>query len=247
VVADDREQFGRQRRLRLAELPADHPVWQRARSFFDATLPLSYSYNFDWLGLPIIEYPQDLVAMQELCWRVKPDLIVETGVARGGSIIFYASMLELLRNHGRVLGVDIEIRPHNRTAIESHPLADRVTLIEGSSTDELVIEEVRRHAAEAQRILVVLDSNHTREHVRRELELYAPLVTRGSYIVVFDTVIEYMSHEDIGDRPWGPGNSPLTAVDDWLRTTSRFVVDREIDAKLLISAAPGGYLRCVED
>jgi cephalosporin hydroxylase len=244
---DDREEFIRERQRRLEGLGADDPVWGTAREFFDATIPLQYSYNFDWLGVPIIQYPQDIVAMQELIWRVKPDLIVETGVARGGSLILYASLLKLLGNGGKVVGVDIDIRPHNRDSIESHPLGESIVLIEGSSVGDDVVDQVRRHAEAAATTMVVLDSHHTKDHVAGELELYSPLVRRGSYLVVFDTVVEYMTDEAVAERPWGKGNSPLNAVEEFLETTDRFAIDRSIDAKLLISVAPSGYLECVKD
>ena len=244
---DDREEFLRERRERLAALGPDDPAWADASRFFNATLPLKYSYNFDWLGVPIIQYPQDLVATQEVIWRIKPDLIVETGVARGGSLVFYASLLKLLNKGGRVVCVDIDIRPHNRETIENHPLAEGITLIQGSSVDPAVVEQVAAHVRSARRTMVVLDSNHTREHVARELELYSPFVGRGSYLIVFDTVIEHMPPETVSHRDWGRGNSPLNAVEDFLKVNDRFVIDRSIDAKLLISVAPNGYLECVRD
>jgi cephalosporin hydroxylase len=185
--------------------------------------------------------------MQEIIWRTKPDLIVETGIAHGGSIIFYASMLELLGGRGSVIGVDIEIRPHNRAEIEAHPMARRITMVEGSSTDEDTVRRVRELANGYERVLVVLDSNHTHEHVLRELELYSPLVRRGSYLVVFDTVIELAPAELFPGRPWAPGNNPMTAVREFLARDDRFVVDHDLDNKLLISVAPGGYLRCIRD
>jgi cephalosporin hydroxylase len=205
-----------------------------------------YSYNFTWLGRPIIQYPQDILAMQELIWRVQPDLIVETGVAHGGSVVFYASMLELIGGPGEVLGIDIEIRPHNRIAIESHSMAKRIRLIEGSSVSDTVISEVRARAA-GRRTMVVLDSMHTHTHVARELELYSPLVKAGSYLVVCDTIIEDLPTDSYPDRPWGKGNNPKTAVREFLGCNDRFVIDREIEAKLQITVAPDGYLRCVRD
>ena len=246
-MTDDTQQFLTERRQRLANTSDGDPAEGAAREFFDQTTAADYSYNFDWLGLPIIQYPQDLVAMQEIIWRVKPDLIVETGVARGGSLIFYASMLSLLGNGGRVVGVDIEIRAHNRAAIAGHPLAGAITLVEGSSTADEVIKSIGQFTRSATSTMVVLDSNHTREHVARELDLYSPFVTKGSYLVVFDTVIEFMKPEAVVHRPWGKGNSPFNAVRDFLATTDRFVIDRTIDKKLLISVAPNGYLECVKD
>ncbi len=206
-----------------------------------------YSYNFSWLGRPIIQLPQDIVAMQEIIWKVRPQLIIEAGIAHGGSLILYASILELIGEGGMVLGVDIEIRPHNRAAIESHPLSKRIQMIEGSSLSESVVAQVRQVARGKSPVMVVLDSNHTHDHVLQELRLYSPLVTVGSYLVVFDTLIEDMPADLFADRPWGKGNNPKTAVWEFLKTTDRFVVDREIEDKLLITVAPDGYLKCVKE
>jgi cephalosporin hydroxylase len=218
-----------------------------AATFMRESIRARYAYAFTWLGRPIIQYPQDIVAMQELIWRVKPDLIVETGVAHGGSTVFYASMLQLLGGDRRVVSVDIEIRPHNREAIESHPMFPRITLLEGSSLDPLVADRIRRHAEGRTSVLVCLDSNHTHDHVLQELRLYSPLVTRGSYLVVFDTIIEDVPVGLFPDRPWTPGNSPKTAVREFLRTTDRFEIDRDLNQKLLITGCPDGYLRCIRD
>jgi cephalosporin hydroxylase len=184
--------------------------------------------------------------MQELIWESKPDLIIETGIARGGSLVFYASMLQLLGGQGRVIGVDIDIRPHNRVAIEGHPMAGRIEMVEGSSVAPDVVEQVTRAAAGRENVLVVLDSHHTHDHVLRELEAYSPLVKPGGYLVVFDTVIEDMPAGSFPDRPWDKGNNPGTAVRAFLTRNDRFEVDRSIDDKLLVSVAPGGYLRCVK-
>lgn len=211
------------------------------------TARYKYSYGFTWLGRPIIQLPQDIIAMQEIIWRVKPQIIIETGIAHGGSLIFYASMLELIGNDGQVLGIDIEIREHNRVEIEKHPMFKRITMIEGSSIDEEVVKQVYEFARAKKPVLVVLDSNHTHAHVLRELELYSPLVTKGSYLVVFDTIIEDMPDELWPDRPWGKGNNPKTAVCEFLKTNDRFIVDKEIEHKLLITAAPDGYLKCIKD
>jgi cephalosporin hydroxylase len=206
-----------------------------------------YSYNFSWLGIPIIQLPQDIVAMQEIIWQVKPQLIIETGIAHGGSLIFYASMMELLGEDGMVLGIDIDIRAHNRVEIEKHPMIKRIKMIEGSSIDKDIISQVHQFAKGKAPILVVLDSMHTHSHVMEELKAYSPLVTRDSYLVVFDTVIEDMSDDLFPDRPWEKGDNPKTAVWEFLKGNDRFEIDKDIDGKLLITVAPDGYLKCVKD
>lgn len=185
--------------------------------------------------------------MQEIIWRVKPDLIIETGIAHGGSLVFYASMLELLGNDGQVVGIDIDIRPHNRVEIEHHPMFKRIVLLQGSSVDDEVAEQVRSLAQGKRSVLVCLDSNHTHAHVLRELELYSSLVTKDSYLVVFDTIIEDMPVGSFTDRPWDKGNNPKTAVWEFLKTNDRFEPDQEIPNKLLITVAPDGYLKCVRE
>jgi cephalosporin hydroxylase len=217
-----------------------------------------YSYCFSWLGRPVIQYPQDIVAMQELIWSVRPDLIIETGIAHGGSLILSASMLAMLdmcdaieakrsmdprTSQRRVLGVDIDIRAHNRAAIEAHPMASRIQMIQGSSIASDVIAKVKSIAASYRRVLVCLDSNHTHDHVLAELEAYAPLTSPGSYCVVFDTLIEDMPADMYPDRPWGPSNNPKTAVWQYLKSHPEFQIDRTIHDKLLITVARDGWLR----
>lgn len=204
-----------------------------------------YSYNFDWLGLPIIQYPQDIMAMQEIIWRVKPDLIIETGTARGGSAIFYASTLKLLGG-GKVVSVDIDIRGHNRSAIRKHFLSPFIILIEGSSIAASTLQKVENIANKAKKVLVTLDSLHTHEHVLAELELYSKFVTRGSYMVVFDTVIGNLPQKHSFDKPWGKGNNPKTAVDEFLKNRPDFIMDKSIENKLLLTVAPGGYLKRIK-
>lgn len=206
-----------------------------------------YSYNFSWMGRPIIQFPQDIVSMQEIIWQVKPQLIIETGIAHGGSLIFYASMLELIGNDGLVLGIDIDIRQHNRLEIEKHPMYKRIKMIEGSSTHQDVIAKVYEIAEGKAPILVALDSMHTHDHVLHELQAYSPLVTKDSYLVVFDTVIEDMPIDFFQDRPWGRGNNPKTAVWEFLKGNDRFEIDKDIEGKLLITVAPNGYLKCIKD
>lgn len=221
-----------------------------ADSFVLPSIKAKYSYNFFWMGRPIIQYPTDIVRIQQLIWDVKPDLIVETGIAHGGSLVLSASVLELLALGGgvrdaHVVGIDIDIRPHNRSAILTHPMSRRITMIEGSSTDPAVVTQIAEFASRAKRTMVFLDSNHTHDHVLRELQLYAPFVAKGSYCVVFDTVVENLPAGTVNDRPWDKGNNPMTAVDEFLRDNSDFVIDHGIDSQLLISAAPRGYLRRV--
>lgn len=240
--------FEIEKKKRILENAQDTCLVEASRHFMKASTLPKYSYNFNWLGRPIIQYPQDIVAMQELIWSVKPDLIVETGIARGGSLIFSASMLELNALCGgpadaEVVGIDIDIRAHNRAAIETHPLFKRISMLEGSSVDPELIRAVEAKAVGRNAVLVCLDSSHTYEHVLAELEAYGPLVSVDSYCVVFDTIVEYLAPHMVADRPWGPGNSPLTAVTAYLKTHPEFVVDEEIDNKLLISVAPGGYLK----
>ena len=240
--------FEHERKAQLCRNSEDETLRDSAHEFMRDTIEARYSYNFDWLGRPIIQYPQDIVAMQELIFRIQPDLIIETGIAHGGSLIFSASMLELVAFCGgpadaRVIGIDIDIRAHNRQAIEAHPMMKRIEMMEGSSVDPGIVDQVRSRAAAAERVLLCLDSNHTHEHVLAELEAYAPLVTPGSYCVVFDTVIENMPADMFPDRPWGPGNNAMTAVDAYLATHPEFEIDAEMDHKLLISVAPRGYLK----
>jgi len=231
---------------RVKSYGSDKTLKKSSKAFLDESVRTKYSYNFSWMGRPIIQYPQDIIAMQEIIWHVKPDLIIETGIAHGGSLIFYASMLELLGGEGKVLGIDIDIREHNRREIEKHPMFKRITIIEGSSVDKSVIEKVRKYAQGKKRVLVSLDSLHTHDHVLKELEAYSPLVTPESYCVVFDTMVEDLPYESSANRPWGKGNNPKTAVWKFLEGNNRFVIDKEIENKLLITVCPDGYLKCVQ-
>ena len=241
------DDFDRRNRQMIARMGCDQALHELSQHWFERASRYEYSYHFTWLGRPIIQFPQDIIAMQEIIWRVKPNLIVETGIARGGSLIFYASMLELIGGNGQVVGIDIEIREHNRIEIEKHPMFKRITMIQGSSTDEDVVKRVYDLARGRKPVLVALDSNHTHAHVLRELELYSPLVTKGSYLVVFDTIIEDMPEDLFPNRPWGKGNNPKTAVHEFLSTNDRFVIDKEIEHKLLITTNPDGYLKCIKD
>jgi cephalosporin hydroxylase len=242
------ELFEQEKKERLARQGRDEALKKAADRFMAESLRARYSYNFSWLGRPIIQYPEDVMALQEIIWRVRPRLIIETGVAHGGSVILSASLLEMLGGDGRVLGLDIDIRAHNRPLIENHPLARRLTLLEKNSLDEEAANLAARLAEETKGgpVMVILDSLHTHRHVLDEMRLYGPLVTPGSYLVVFDGVIENHPEANAADRPWGPGNSPLSAIREFLAENDSFVVDEEMEAKLLITAAPSGYLRRVK-
>ena len=235
------EEFRQQVAGNIDKLKQDAALKAESNNWLTRTLPHGYSYNFRWMGRPIIQYPQDMIAMQEILWDVQPELIIETGIAHGGSLVYYASLCELM-GHGEVLGIDIDIRPHNREAIEAHPMFKRIQLLQGSSTDPAIVAQVHAMAA-GKKVLVVLDSNHTHDHVLAELQAYAPLVSLGSYCVVFDTVVEDLPPGLYPNRPWDVGNNPKTAVHEYLRQDDRFEIDRDIDAKIQITVAPDGYLR----
>lgn len=252
------KQFQQEVRDRIGAIEKNTELVEAGAQFIrQSTLP-QYSYNFSSLGRPIIQYPQDMVAMQELIWEIKPDLIIETGIAHGGSLILSASVLALLDiceaieagvtldpklSKRKVLGLDIDIRPHNRAEIEAHPMASRIEMIQGSSIAPEIIEQVRHIAKGYKRILVCLDSNHTHDHVLAELKAYATLTSIGSYCVVFDTVVEDLPADMFPDRPWGPGDNPKTAVWEYLKTHSEFEIDKSIQNKLLITVAPDGFLK----
>ncbi len=246
---------------RIKAMDGNLPLQEAALTFLQRSTAPQYSYNYHWMDRPIIQYPQDMVAMQELIWQVRPDLVIECGIAHGGSLILSASILALMdmceaieaggtmdpsTSARKVLGIDIDIRAHNRTAIETHPMASRIEMIEGSSIDEGIIAQVREFARDYKRILVCLDSNHTHDHVRAELDAYADLTSVGSYCVVFDTLIEDMPANEYPDRPWGPGDNPKTAVWDFLKSHPEFEIDKSIAGKLLITVAHDGFLKRVE-
>jgi len=252
------EEFSDQVRGNIGKLAEDRDLHALSRVWIRDSAIHGYTYNFSCLGVPIIQLPQDIVAMQELIWQSKPDLIIETGIARGGSLILSASMLLLLdycdavnnaqqcdasKPRRKVIGVDVDIRPHNRTAIESHPLARRIEMIEGSSISPAIVASVHERAKGCGSVLVCLDSDHTHDHVLAELNAYAPLVTVGNYCVVFDTLIEDRLPGSFPGRAWDKGNNPKTAVWEYLKTHPEFEIDKSIHSKLLITAAPDGYLK----
>ena len=259
MTDDVTKQFLAECHERLNSYPGSDLAQAAAQFMVASTLP-KYSYNFTSLGRPIIQYPQDMVAMQELIWSVRPDLVIEMGIAHGGSLILSASALALLdytdavesgqpldprASKRRVLGIDVDIRPHNRAAIEAHPMAHKIDMIEGSSIAPEIIAKVHEQAKIYERILVCLDSNHTHDHVLAELEAYAPLTSKDSYCVVFDTIIEDLPDDIYPDRPWGVGDNPKTAVWEYLKTHSEFEIDKSVDNKSLISVAPDGFLKRV--
>ncbi|MDH5641222.1 MAG: cephalosporin hydroxylase family protein [Nitrospira sp.] len=259
------ERYRQDIKTRVATYRANSELQTAARAFFDqiGIGKANYVYNFTWLGVPILQIPQDIQAMQEIVWQVKPDLIIETGVAWGGSLMFTASLLAILEacgaiEKGHVIGIDIDIRTHNREAIQAHPLSKKISLIEGSSIGDVVLEKVRAITAEHKRVMVCLDSNHTHDHVLAELEAYAPLVNVGSYCLVGDTIIEDAPASMTAQRPWGKGNSPKTAVWEYIRRlraegrrdrtgeVMQFEIDYEVEDKIVLTGSPDGYLKRVK-
>lgn len=240
------ENFNREVLERIESYGQDENFKKLALEWTEQSLLKKYVYNFKWLGRPIIQAPQDIVGLQEIIWQVKPDLIIETGIAHGGSLIFSASMLELLGGDGKVIGIDIDIRQHNRDEIEKHPMFKRIELIEGSSISDETARKVREAAVGRSNIMVVLDSNHTHEHVKKELEIYSPLVSAGSYLIVFDTFVEDMPKDFFADRPWNVGDNPKTAVREFLSETNDFQIDKMVEDKLMVTSAPSGFLKRVK-
>jgi cephalosporin hydroxylase len=245
------EQFQLEALERAKSYQANKPLQDAANKLKTELAKTKYTYNFFWLGVPVIQAPQDLQAMQEIIWQVKPDLILETGIAWGGSIIFSASMLALLEvcgeiENGQVLGLDIDIRAHNKAAILAHPLSKKITMFEGSSIDEKMIARVKDFAKNKKRVMVFLDSNHTHDHVLAELRAYAPLVSHGSYCMVGDSVVEDFPAGTTNDRPWGKGNNPKTAIWEFLKENNDFVIDKAIDSKLIITGSPDGFLKRIK-
>jgi cephalosporin hydroxylase len=240
------EKFQEECRQNIEKQGRNQPLLNATSVFLKETIDSRYSYNFTWMGRPIIQYPQDMVIMQELIWSIKPDLIIETGIAHGGSLIFYASIMELI-GKGEVLGIDIDIREHNKKEILSHPMSKRITMLQGSSIDPLIVEQVRKIADGKPTVMVLLDSNHSHDHVLNELKVYADLTSVGSYCVVFDTVVEDLPKGIYSaDRPWDVGSNPKTAVFEFLKNNSDFVIDKSIDYKILLSVAPDGYLKRIK-
>ena len=238
--------FDQRNTKKINQMYKDKNFQLKSKEWIEAGYDYEYSYHFKWLGRPIIQYPQDIVAIQEIIWNVKPDLIIETGVAHGGSLILSASILELI-GHGEVLGVDIDIRKHNKKEIENHKLFKRINLIEGSSINKKIIDKVSKFVKNKKKIMVFLDSNHTYSHVKKELIIYSNFVTKGSYLIVFDTIIADISKTFFKNRIWNSKNNPKIAVNEFLASTGRFKIDKKIENKLGITASPHGYLKCVSN
>ena len=239
------QEFIDERQHRIAANGSNNRLKQSADAFNVESNKAQYSYNFSWMGRPIIQYPQDMIAMQEIIWEVKPDLIIETGIAHGGSLIYYASLLELI-GKGEILGIDIDIREHNRKEIEAHPMFKRIKMLQGSSVDSALVDEVKKYAEGKKSVMVSLDSNHTHRHVLDELNFYSPFVTVGSYMVVFDTIVEDLPENYLPGREWARGDNPKTAVFEFLKSHPEFIIDTDIDNKLLVSVAPQGYLKRIK-
>ena len=239
------QQFKNEVEENIAAQGENGELKKTAAAFMDASIRSKYSYNFTWLGRPIIQYPQDIIAIQEIIYQVQPDLIIETGIAHGGSLILHASICELI-GKGEVLGIDIDIREHNKTEIVNHRMSKRITMIQGSSIDPEIVKQVGARAKGREKVLIILDSNHTHDHVLAEIKAYAPLVTKDSYLLVFDTVVEDLANDIYDNRPWSVGNNPKTAVFEFLKTNHDFIIDHSIDNKLLLSVAPDGYLKKIK-
>lgn len=239
------EEFQLEKKDRIQQMREDEEFLQITNQYLQMLTKKKYMYDFTWLGVPIIQFPTDIVAIQELIWMVQPDLIIETGIAHGGSIILSASILEMLGGNGHVVGIDIDIRKHNRDVIEHHPMMKRITMIEGSSIAPEIVQQVTEFAKDYQKILVILDSCHTHDHVFAELQAYAPLVSENSYLVVFDTVVEELPSSFNQDRPWDVGNNPMTALNSFLVDHPEFILDTDFNDKLLLTCAPKGWLKKV--
>ena len=241
---DPIKQFELERAEAIKEMGNDKELRQKSLDWMLHADKYKYTYNYSWMGRPIIKYPNDILILQEMIWNLKPDYIVETGIAHGGSIIFSSSMLELL-GHGEVIAVDIDIRQHNREEIEKLPMAKRITMIEGSSVDPIIVNSIKEKV-KGKKVLVCLDSNHTHEHVLEELRMYADMVNVGSYIVCPDTFVEYFPKGYCDDRPWDVGNNPMTALIAFLKEDDRFIIDKDIDNKLMITEGFDGYLKRIK-
>ena len=240
---DPNEEFQEERRKAILDMGKDKEFRRMSLDWILKSNEHKYGYNFTWMGRPVIQFPNDMLIIQELIWQVRPDLIIETGIAHGGSIIFSASMLELIGGNGKVIGIDVDIRKHNRVEIENHSMMKRIVMIEGSSINEEIVNQVYEIAKDKKSIMVFLDSNHSHKHVLSEMDAYGKLVNVGSYMVVFDTCIELFPKGYCSDRPWDVGDNPMTAIQEYLEGNDNFIRDELVNSKAVITAAPDGYLR----
>ena len=242
----NRDDFEADKRRNARIQSQDRILRDIARDFIIQSDKCGYGYQWTWLGLPVIQMPQDIVLTQEIIWECKPDVIIETGIAWGGSVVLYASILQLI-GKGKVVGVDLNLMDHVTAQIMAYPFSERIHLYKGSSTHPDIVARVRSHIEPGQSVMLLLDSNHTHEHVLAELKLYAPLITKGQFLIVSDTVVDDIPPQGHRPRPWGPGNNPKTALVSYLKSTDRFVVDDYLNSKLMLTYSPEGYCRCVKD
>ena len=242
----NREEFEADKRIKAEAQARDPALRQKALDLVIESDKYHYGYQWTWLGLPIIQLPQDIVATQEIIWATKPDVIIETGIAWGGSVVLYASILQLI-GKGEVVAIDLNLYDHVSKQIMDYPFSSRIHLYKGSSTDPGVVARVKSHVKAGQSVMVLLDSNHTHEHVLDELRTFGPMVTKGQYVVVSDTVVEDMPAQTHRPRAWGPGNNPQTALRAYLKETDRFEIDQQVNRKLLLTYTPDGYCRCIKD
>jgi cephalosporin hydroxylase len=242
-MSSDIDEFEKNNEQKISDMVSDKEYCDISKKWFEKSIEHEYHYHFNWLGVPIIQFPQDILITQELVWNVKPDVILETGIARGGSLIFYSSLMQMLGNGGKVIGIDIDIREHNRNVIESHPMSKNIEMITGSSIDDSIFQKAKELIGPDKKVLVILDSNHTADHVSKELDLYSQLVSKDSYMIVFDTVIEDLPDKFNANRSWGKGNSPKNSVHKFLEENKNFTLDKKIENKALMSVAPDGFLK----
>ncbi len=247
MTKDDRTEFENSKLKSIDNLGEDREIFDQSKEMIKSLDKFNYSYLWSWLGLPIIQWPADIMATQEILWRVKPDIVIETGVARGGSVVFIASILKMM-GKGKVIGVDIDIRSHNRDAISSHPMADSIKLIEGPSTSQDVLQQVSIEIKTTDVVMVILDSDHSYDHVLSECNEYSKFVSKGSYLVVADTFVGHLTKEEAPtnrSKLWFKGNEPLAARNEFLKSNPNFIIDTQINNKLVLSSSPGGYLKCI--
>ncbi len=241
-----REDLEKSKRETAVAASNDESLRKQSLDFIVDSDKYGYGYQWTWLGLPFIQMPQDMIVTQEIIWATKPDVIIETGIAWGGSVVFYASLLQLL-GKGEVVAVDLNLYDHVRDQIMSYPFSNRIHVYKGSSTDASIAAKMKAHVKPGQKVMVLLDSNHSHQHVLDELRIYAPLVTKGQYLVVSDTICEDIPKQEHRPRPWGPGDNPKTALRAYMKETDRFEIDRYTNDKLLLTYSPDGYCRCIKD